>query len=246
LGSEKGGFRVANLKDICFNAPFKFYRNEPRRITWKAQVVREAEGLVAHVILESTLALKSRPDEIMRHFSGKVALVPVQEEMDEQMVQPPVWNGAYTLQPDDIYKLYFHGPAFQVLDGVQRAGDSMLGKLRKDLPSITAGGQALLSTPVLVELCLQTAGVWEVGSTGVLGLPHSIGQLKLYRTKTNGIPIFAEVFPIEGEDGRLQFDARVVDAKGHLYLELKDYRTAPLPYAVENELVEPLKALMKG
>jgi hypothetical protein len=108
LGSEKGGFRVANLKDICFNAPFKFYRNEPRRITWKAQVVREAEGLVAHVILESTLALKSRPDEIMRHFSGKVALVPVQEEMDEQMVQPPVWNGAYTLQPDDIYKLYFH------------------------------------------------------------------------------------------------------------------------------------------
>jgi NADP-dependent 3-hydroxy acid dehydrogenase YdfG/acyl carrier protein/3-hydroxymyristoyl/3-hydroxydecanoyl-(acyl carrier protein) dehydratase len=245
LGSAKGGFRVDELEDVHFLAPFKLYRNQSRRITWKAQVVREVGGLVAHVRLESTLALKTRPDEVVQHFSGKVHLAPVQVALESAIVAPPVWNGAYTVQPEDIYKLYFHGPAFQVLDGVQRSGDSVLGKLNKNLPGLTSEENRMVSTPVLVELCLQTAGIWEVGATGTLALPRSIGCLKLYRTRVNGVPIFAEVVPTRDENGALSFDARVVDAKGHLYLELNNYRTVPLPYSVESDLLSPLKGLME-
>jgi 3-hydroxymyristoyl/3-hydroxydecanoyl-(acyl carrier protein) dehydratase len=245
LGASKGGFEVSHLEDIQFLAPFKFYRDEKRRITWKAQVIRGRHGLVAAVTLESTLALKARPKETILHFSGKVHLTPINEAAEERTVKPPEWNGAYTVPAEDIYKLYFHGPAFQVLEGVQRSGDIVLGKLSKDLPPITGSEETLITTPLLLELCLQTAGIWEVGSTGTLALPRSIGELDLYPIQPNGAAIYAEVHPETMDDGAMQFNARVVDSKGHLYLELHNYRTIQLPYSVEESLLKPLRELVQ-
>jgi hypothetical protein len=156
-----------------------------------------------------------------------------------------VWNGSYTVKAEDIYKLYFHGPAFQVLEGVQRAGDTIVGKLNGDLPAITGKVHALLSTPTLVELCFQTAGIWEIGKTGSLALPRSIRNLTLYRQGANGAAVYAEVKPHQNGDGSFHFDARVLDAEGHLYLELEDYRTTPLTYPAEKALLDPLKELVK-
>ncbi len=245
LGSARAGFEVVRLDDIQFLAPFKFYRNQPRRSAWKARVLRTAEGLVADVSLESDMLLHNKAVEHMRHFSGRVLLQP-QVDHQDLIVAAPKWNGAYTVQAADIYRLYFHGPSFQVLAGVQRSGEMVLGKLQRDLPAITSGGQTLFSTPILLELCLQTAGVWEAGLTGTLALPSSIGQLRLHKNKTNGSAIFAEVSPSKLQDGSLIFDARVVDAKGHVYLEIDNYRTSPLPYSVEEELIQPFKMLVQG
>jgi len=246
LGASKSGFRVEKLADINFLTPFKFYRDEARLITWKAQVVREAEGLVAHVLLESKLARLQGKVDVMQHFSGKVHLVPANQPHSENEGKPPHWNGSYTVQAEDIYKLYFHGPSFQVLDSVQRNGETMLGKLNKDIPPITENEDALLSLPILVELCLQTAGVWEIGTNGSLSLPQAIGALRLYENKVNGVPIYAEVTPKHNILGELSFDARVIDGKGHIYLEMEDYRTAQLPYGIEEkELLAPIEALLK-
>ncbi len=52
LASDQGGFQVSGLDHIEFLAPFKFYRNQPRRMIWKARVVREGDGLVAEARLE--------------------------------------------------------------------------------------------------------------------------------------------------------------------------------------------------
>ena len=193
LASEKNGFNVARLEDIRFLAPFKFYKDEPRRITWRAQVAHENGALVAHVILESKLVRYGREEEKLLHFSGKVHLSPIGEKAEECMAVPPVWNGHYTVKAKDIYNLYFHGPAFQVLEAVQRSGETVLGKLNKRTPAITAEGQELVSTPVLVELCMQTAGIWEAGSTGSLALPRSIGELRLFPITPNGVSIYASV-----------------------------------------------------
>jgi hypothetical protein len=92
---------------------------------------------------------------------------------------------------------------------------------------------------------MQTAGIWEASSTGVLALPKSIGELRLYRTTPNGQPIFAAVTPDHDAEGNLTFNAQVVDAKGHVYLELDNYRTSRLPYAVDEELLTPLRKLVE-
>jgi len=244
LASEKSGFNVAKLEDIQFLTPFKFYKDAPRRITWKAQVAHENGGLVGYVSLESTMLRPNRDEEVIRHFSGRVYLSPVAAQVDALKVSPPHWNGAYTVKAADIYKLYFHGPSFQVLEGVQRSGDMVLGKLYRGTPDITSDQQELVSTPVLVELCMQTAGIWEAGTTGALALPSSIGELRLYRLTPNGQPIYAAVTPVQDTQGNLVFNARVVDAKGRVYLELDNYRTSRLPYAVDEKLLTPLRGLV--
>jgi malonyl CoA-acyl carrier protein transacylase len=235
------GFEVTHLEDIEFLSPFKFHRDKPRRITWPAQVIRETAGLVVSVILESTQTLHMKSAEKVLHFSGKVHLE--QKEISAHNTKPPHWNGGATVGSADIYRLYFHGPSFQVLEGVQCSGTHVLGKLQSDLPPLMAGSENMISMPALVELCFQTAGIWEAGSTGVLGLPRSIQNLTLFRGSTNGTPIYADVKPRQDKNG-LSFDARVVDAKGQVYLEIEGYRTSPLPYSVETDLLEPLKVLV--
>lgn len=244
LASGKAGFDVDRLEDIRFLTPFKFYRNEPRSITWRAQAVREESGLVVYVSLESDLTLISQKVEHLLHFTGRVYLQPLEEHSPVVVQEPPHWNGAKTIQPEDIYRLYFHGPAFQVLEGVQRSGEAVLGKLNSNRPALVSGGKQEPSVPVLVELCFQTAGLWEAGKTGVMALPKSIESLKIYPHRVNGLPIFAEVMP-SIISGRAAFDARVVDAKGHLYLEMKNYQTSPLPYSADQSLISPLKVLVE-
>ncbi len=242
LAVARGEFNVTSLEDIHFHAPFKFYRNQPRHIQWKAYGVREQVGLVVYVNLESTLDLKSKVPEKMVHFTGKVLLA--EAVMEQKMaVTPPAWQEKDSICSDDIYKLYFHGPSFQVLECAQRSGDIVLGKLNAGLIKDQGQKKATVSIPILVELCFQTAGLWEAGVTGVLSLPQSIERLVMFRPESENGEIFAEVKPVSRGD-KVHFDARVVDSEGNVYLELENYQTVPLPYAAEKKLVEPLQVLL--
>ncbi|HSM26413.1 MAG TPA: SDR family NAD(P)-dependent oxidoreductase, partial [Anaerolineaceae bacterium] len=245
LGAAEGGFHVSRLENINFLTPFKFYRNEARRITWKAQVVYEQDGLIAYVTLESDLARVNKKTDHMLHFSGEVHLIPANKPLEKLQSKAPHWNGSYTLQAEDIYKLYFHGPAFQVLEGVQKNGEMVLGKLNRQIPPLMHADKKLVGMPILVELCLQTAGVWDIGKDGSLSLPQSIGALRLFENKVNGLAIFAEVQPVTDSDGNRYFNARVIDSKGQIYLEIDQYRTSLLPYGVEKDLLIPIETLIK-
>ena len=247
LAAEHGELKVSCLEDIQFLAPLKFYRDQPRTLTWRGIAVREAQGLVIHVVLESTMMLKTRGEQTLQHFSGKVYLQPAgQGPAAETKVEPPNWTDKNSVGPADIYRLFFHGPAFQVLEGVQTQGAHVLGKLNQHLPPFTRREHDLLSTPILVELCFQTAGIWEVGKTGIMALPHSLESLTLHHTLVNGETVYAEVSPVNHEDGTMSFDARVVDGSGRLYLDMHNYRTIGLPYTVEKNLIEPLQKLVDG
>ena len=245
LGSSKGGFRVDQLSNIQFLTPFKFYRDEARKITWKAQVIHQDGGLIASVTLESDLARAHNRTDHLLHFSGQVHLVPSSQQLSISAGKAPHWNGKYTLQAKDIYKLYFHGPAFQVLEGVQVDGNTVLGKLNRQLPPLSEKEKNNFAVPILVELCLQTAGIWDIGTSDALSLPKSIGKLRLFENKVNGLPIYAEVNPVALESGERYFDARVVDSKGQVYLEINQYRTSPMPYNLEQDLLAPIKNLVK-
>jgi 3-oxoacyl-(acyl-carrier-protein) synthase/NAD(P)-dependent dehydrogenase (short-subunit alcohol dehydrogenase family)/uncharacterized ubiquitin-like protein YukD len=246
LASEKQQYQATRIEDVHFYAAFKFYRGENRKLTWKANVMRWKGELVARVELESTVKRFGRDPETIVHFGGKVYLQPVDSPVESKKDTPPHWNGARTLDPDTIYKLYFHGPAFQVLDGVQQTGEQVMGKLRGNLPAITAQEHGLATAPLMVELCLQTAGIWEIGKTGALALPSRIGSLRLYPIPEPTGVVFAEVKPRKNDDGVTLYDARVLDAEGRVYLELENYSTEPLPYTLEETLLAPVKEWLDG
>ena len=100
-----------------------------------------------------------------------------------------------------------------------------------------------LDMPMLIELCFQTAGIWEIAETGSMSLPVAVGNVKYYAGKSGSRQVFAEVHPQEVSEGKYRYDARVVDSDGYVYLELEDYRTASLVYPFEKDLLSPLQKL---
>lgn len=244
LGTEGPGFNVSQLRQIRFEKPLKFYREEPRHITWKAQVVQREGEMVADVKLSSILQNPLGDAQISEHFSGQVVLEPTEILLPDSWQSIPEWRSDSYLSKEDIYKVYFHGPAFQVLAGVQRNDEYVLGKLQ---PDFTEGSNQLMqlsSHPMLIELCFQTAGVYEIGAKGKMCLPHSVGALRIYPNQVNGRNVYAFVKPRTILDDEQVFDAWVVDEDGKVYLEIKDYRTVQLDDKLDASLVSPFKQVL--
>jgi hypothetical protein len=98
--------------------------------------------------------------------------------------------------------------------------------------------------PRLIELCFQTAGVWEMGAQGRMGLPQHIDRvssLLLPAPDSADTRLYAVV---TSDPGPGNFDAEVVDTKGNRYLHLSGYRTVAVPNAVDAERLKALQAAM--
>ena len=243
LSLEKKPFTATRLEGIQFQAPVKFYRDQPRRLTWMGKVTAQENGLAAAISLESDLELRSRAKEHLLHFSGTVLLDKPGNAAQPMTGVPLDWNETSLLKKEDIYRLFTHGPAFQVLDGVCRTRDGLTGRLQMERPPLSADFPTPLNEPSLVELCMQTAGVWQVGMTGGLGLPQAIQSLHLYPWETDPGQLYARVRPVSGADGQTTYDAEVIDAQGHIYLQMTGFRLAALPYSAAPDLLRPFQAL---
>ena len=84
----------------------------------------------------------------------------------------------HIVEAADIYRLYFHGPAYQVVERAWWDGHRIIGLMAKGLPANHLPSELpTLMTPRPIELCFQTAGVWEMGAQGRLGLPQHIDRV---------------------------------------------------------------------
>ena len=88
-----------------------------------------------------------------------------------------------------------------------------------------------LLAPRLVELCFQTAGIWQIKTQNLLALPMAFDSLVVYRQldEAAGQRLYALVEA--SEDGQ-SFQAQVVDENGRVYVNLHGYRTVQLPGTV--------------
>ena len=72
--------------------------------------------------------------------------------------------------------MYFHGPAYQVLKRAWWDENGAVGEMAAGLPdNHHPSDQPLAMAPRLVELCFQTAGLWEMavpGSTSASALAY--------------------------------------------------------------------------
>jgi hypothetical protein len=100
-----------------------------------------------------------------------------------------------------------------------------------DLPTIAA--------PRLIELCFQTAGIWEMAMHARMGLPLHIDRVSFMGAREMKTSLYAVVTPCEE---RRSFKAEVVDTKGNCYLRLSGYRTTEVPDGIDAERVKTLRA----
>ena len=208
------------VEDVDFLAPVKFYRDEPRELTIRATVVRDHTDLAVRCALEAqrTLVGASEPQRIT-HFTGSVTLSRTQKpaEHADAISEPRAQVGH-----DRVYQLYFHGPAYQVVDATWRDHVANVARFAPGLPPNHVAGGTTVTLPRLAELCLQTAGLLEAAEYGRLALPQHVDCLELVTDPPDG-PLYATatfsgdgfdcVGPGRGRDGR-PGDRRLPDG-GH-------------------------------
>jgi acyl transferase domain-containing protein/acyl carrier protein/NAD(P)-dependent dehydrogenase (short-subunit alcohol dehydrogenase family) len=233
---------VGPIEQVSFLAPFKFYRGQSRTVTLRADFRMEGEDIVAECRLIGSRLLHGQTEpELTTHFMGNVHLIgkPIQAGKGIRISMP---KDGKLVHSDDIYRLYFHGPAYQVLESSWRNGDSVVGLFAANLPANHEPGSLPTQVaPRLIELCFQTAGIWEMAVRSRMGLPYQIRKVRLLRSpEAAKFRLYAVATP--NEDG--SFDAQVVDEKGSLYLVLKGYRTMELPDPIDEALLKPLKKII--
>ena len=229
---------VVGLEDVRFLAPMKYYRNEARAAIVRARAVPGTDGRVrVRATLSSVQTIVGRDPEEKLHFSGTVVLAPA--PLEGRQVQA-FDRTAAEIGRDEIYRVYFHGPAYQVLDRVEAAGaNQVIGCMNGSLPLDTTDAKhASLVSPRLIELCFQSACVWEIGKTGQLALPAVVDRVIVRDPAAGGGPLVAEVTALEGGQS---FNARVRDGEGRVHVEIEGYRTSRMPNTLPEEEAAPFR-----
>jgi hypothetical protein len=206
-----------------------------------ARLERAGDDVLARCTLLGRRILAGQSEaQVTTHFSACVRLGAEPWEGAQGVAHDGPPAGA--VRAADIYRVYFHGPAFQVLEAAWRDGETAIGLLRETLPDCCEPpGAALAAAPRLVELCFQAAGVWEIGTSGRMGLPQHIAKVRITADAAEGPgPRHAVVKPLD--DG--SFDVQVVDAGGRVLVQLEGYATALLPDAVSEAERAPLREAM--
>jgi acyl transferase domain-containing protein/acyl carrier protein len=241
------GWHVEAVEDVNFLAPFKFYRKEPRTLSIEAaihpQYQRDHLTLLANCRLTGSRLLPNQAEpQVTTHFTGQVRLT---KQAPRVISVPPLGvPQGRIIEAADIYRLYFHGPAYQVLERAWWDGHRIVGLLAKGLPANHVPSESpTLMAPRLIELCFQTAGLWEMGTQGRMGLPQHVDRVSssLGIRESDGTRLYAVITP---DPNRGSFDAEIVDANGNSYLQLAGYRTIALPSAIDAEGLKALQAAM--
>jgi hypothetical protein len=232
--------QVLAVEDVGFAAPFKFFRDEPRDLTVTAVLEPDGDGVVAHCRLlgERVLPGSDTPQTTV-HFTGTVRLGTDQPE--PETLDAGGADGA-TLVHDQVYAFYFHGPAYQVVGSAWRSDGTSVAQWADGVPPNHRPDELpLLTAPRLVELCFQTAGLWEAGREGRLALPMAVGRVRVI-----GDPTADGLRAVARPSGDGAFECAVVDGDGRVVVRLDGYRTVPLPAPIPEEVAGALRATYDG
>ena len=233
----EGSDDAVTLRDVEFAAPFKFYRDEPRSIIVSCHArTRDGRPVVDCELLGERQLAGDESVRTTTHFRGSVHLGAGGGASTNAAA--PSHEGP-TVDPDAIYAIYFHGPGFRVLASAWRDGDVTVGALAADLPSLGIDSAGLSTSPRLVELCFQTAGLCELADHGRFGLPAAVDELVVHRPDPDAT---GERWALVTPAGEGTYNCAVVDDAGELVLSVRGYHTVALPGSLDEALLAPLRA----
>ncbi|MBZ5646941.1 MAG: SDR family oxidoreductase [Acidobacteriia bacterium] len=236
-------WHVESVEDVNFLAPFKFYRSEKRALTIQVALHPLGDSLEADCRLTGRRVLPGQPDpQITTHFTARLRLA--KHPPKGMPGTPPARLAGSIIEAADIYRVYFHGPAYRVIEEAWWDENRIVGRMTKDLPSNhQPPEQPTVMAPRLIELCFQTAGLWELGMQGRFGLPLHVDRVCILRTPDLAEGRLHAVVTPNPEQGT--FDAEVLDTAGTRYLQLTGYRTVALPGGVDADALKALQYVVR-
>jgi len=231
---------IGAVEDVRFLNPFKFYRGQPRTVTVRVQYRMDKEDILAECRLTGSRTLHGQSEpEVTTHFTGCVRLVmsPYAAGKENNV---PVPEAGPRAEASQIYRVFFHGPAYRVIESAWRSGDRVIGLYAKNLPSNHEPADLpLAASPRSVEMCFQSASLAGLALQSRLGLPYAFRELQIAAQPdaAQDADQFAVVTP--HPDG--SYDVKMVDSRGNVTMILRGYQTMELPDPVQADLLEPIQ-----
>ena len=144
----------------------------------------------------------------------------------------------------DVYRCFFHGPAFQVIGRCALVDDQMWSEMSAAvMPLWSADTPDSQSDAHAIELGLQTAGLLELAMDRRMMIPKRIGRIAHGPGRLGpGSRAMARRASVSVATSSFTID--VVDSSGSPILVIHDYETQPLPFASDAHAVHTLAALL--
>jgi malonyl CoA-acyl carrier protein transacylase len=235
---------IKATRNVSFFAPFKFFKSEPREVFVSLQFTALNNELVADCELYGLRALIGQEEaQKTVHFRAQVVFsrdeIEAIDDLDKKWLKKP--KGSFELEDDNIYKVYFHGPAYQVVDEAWRNGEYFIAEMEDELPSNHKPEKLKTMTdPRLIEHCFQAAGIHLLGTQGIMGLPAGVREVRWFNAWDGKKKLFSVVEHVEDS-----YHAQVVDKGGKVYLEVRGYVTAAFPMSVDEALLKPFNKVVE-
>jgi acyl transferase domain-containing protein/NAD(P)-dependent dehydrogenase (short-subunit alcohol dehydrogenase family)/acyl carrier protein len=235
---------IGAIENVSFLTPFKFFRNQPRTVTVHVDFSAEKDEVIAECRLTGSRTLHGQTaPEITTHFGARIRLAAgkIQSVKEEK---PACFNGETKVEAPDVYSIYFHGPAYQVIQNAWKSGEQIVAQYAKNLPDnhVPAELPAIVS-PRLIELCFQTASLSGLAMQSRLGLPYGIQELKVFSLPENMDESFFALITVNSDGS---YDGKLMDGKGNVYMMLRGYKTMDLPDPVQADLLKPLQRALRA
>ncbi|PKM96608.1 MAG: hypothetical protein CVU79_12570, partial [Elusimicrobia bacterium HGW-Elusimicrobia-3] len=218
------------LTQVRFAVPIKLLRNKPADVKIKA----EAAGDGAAMRIESDFVSPKglRLGQTRTHFRAvSAADFPSAWTPDARPQLPK--NRKYKTEAPVIYQTYFHGPSFQVLDGILSVDkNSVLAVFKRPAaPLWKNGSQKLVFHPLVFEALFQACGWRDIQFDRTMALPDAVAAAIVYdHEPTDPDTLFLYgVFKGRTEDNRSLYDAWAFDENYGLVAEIRDYAMIPTP-----------------
>lgn len=178
----------------------------------------------------------------IQHFTADFVLYS-QDVANLRRRELPFFPNAPMVNCEDVYKVYFHGPAFQVIASAQivdkkAIAQSTLQNAHARIPSVAR----------LVEFGLQTSGLLELASTGRMMIPNRIDRISLSaRSDVNCVnAAYAIAQNGTSMDGHPAIDIEIIDVAGNVVIEIEGYQTLELSFDHDRTASKILRALLTG
>ncbi len=238
--SHFAGEPIAELREVRFALPVKLFEDRPLEIS--VEVKRSGESRF-ETVLVSYFTKPSGKRLRREHFfaeacSGERAALLPPRVLGLELPRDP------QISREDIYRRYFHGPAFQVLDAVAVLGEDgvEVSPVERRSPWLGEHGHREFETsPFLREAGFQAAGLWEMAELGRMALPAGVDRILLSSEPAPEHGLRTLVRLSEGGGADAVFDIWTCDEEGRCYDGMLGYRTETLHRLSPEERFEPTR-----
>ncbi len=238
--SHFAGEPIAELREVRFALPVKLFEDRPLEISVEVKRLGDSRF---ETVLVSYFTKPSGKRLRREHFFAEAcggARVPLESPVARGLELPRDPQ----ISREDIYRRYFHGPVFQVLDAVSVLGEDgvEVSPVERRSPWLGEHGHGEFETsPFLREVGFQAAGLWEMAELGRMALPAGVDRILLSPEPAPEGGLRTLVRLREGGGADAVFDIWTCDEDGRCFDQMLGYRTETLHRLPPEDRFEPAR-----